>query len=278
VRSSQAEQFLEDGYVFPLRALSSKQAGDYRARFLDFDRSARAHSFEDLHNDVYLFKPHLLLAWVDELIHEPSVLDIAEAILGPNLLCWSAGIFQKQPLSPSYVSWHQDAVYYGLSPADHVVRVWVALSATTTANGTMEYARSAHKLGLCRHIPLDDTENLLSLGEVVNIDVDQYERLAVVLEPGEAAVHHLHMPHGSGPNETEEHRINLVITYISPDVRPDTGDDSALLVRGADTHGHFAAETRLDSEFSPAAFSEHARAMDTRRQVFANAEPKFNTK
>ncbi len=272
-----AAQFLNDGYCFPLRALSAEQAASYRTRFLDFNNSAQARSFSDLHNQVYLFKPYLLLDWVDELIHEPGLLDIAQSILGPDLLCWSAGVFQKAPHSPHHVTWHQDAVYYGLTPVDHVVRVWVALSPTTLANGTMEYARGAHRLGLRRHLPLAQTENLLSLGEEVDIDVAAYEQVPVVLEPGEVALHHLHMPHCSGANSTDTHRINLVITYISPDVKPACGKDSALLVRGRDAYNHFQHESRLDQSFSEQAVAAHAVAMDIRRQVFAHAEPKFRT-
>ena len=272
-----AEQFHEDGYVFPIRALSTGKAEDYRDRFNAFDRSERAKSFSDLHNEIYLFKPYLLLKWVDDLVHEPSVLDIAQSVLGPDLLCWSAGIFQKPPHTANYVSWHQDAVYYGLTPAENVVRVWVALSSATLANGTMQYARGAHKLGLRPHLPLEQTENLLSLGEVVDIDVDDYEKSTVLLKPGEASLHHLHMPHRSGPNGTDEHRINLVVTYISPDVRPDSEIDSALLVRGEDNFGHFNLEKRLDIEFSDGALEAHTNAMNIRRQVFATAEPKFRS-
>lgn len=274
--NTRAQQFLDDGYIFPIRALSPQKAQSYRERFHAFDNSDYARNCDDIHNDIYLFKPYLLLGWVDELVHEPAVLDVAESVLGPDLLCWSAGVFQKSPRTTNYVTWHQDAVYYGLAPADHVVRVWVTLSEATMANGTMEYARGAHKTGLRRHIPLDHTDNLLSLGEEVEVDFDTYEKVPVNLQPGEVSLHHLHLPHASGPNASDNHRINLVITYISPDVRPDSGDDSALLVRGEDRYGNFTLESRLSDEFSPSAMAAHATAMDTRRRVFATAKPKFS--
>ena len=267
--------FLRDGCQFPVRVLSSEQAADYRARFDAFDGSERARQIPDLHNDVYLFKPHLLLKWVDDLVHEPGVLDAAEAILGPNLLCWSAGVFQKVPHSPHHVSWHQDAVYYGLAPVDRVVRVWIALSPCTRANGTMEFATGAHRLGLRRHHPHQDESNLLTKGEEVAIDLSPFKIVPVELEPGEASIHHLHIPHASSANATDIRRVNLVITYIAPDVVPASGADSALLVRGTDTHGNFQAETRLDAEFSPNAVAAHARAIAMRRRVFAQAAPVY---
>jgi len=275
IDEARRDAFLRDGYLFPVRVLSPERAEEYRQRFEDFAGSEHARAAGDLHRDIYLFKPYLVVGWVDELIHEPSVLDVAESILGPNLMCWSAGVFQKAPRSPHLVSWHQDAVYYGLSPVDHAVRVWIALSPATAENGTMTFARGAHTLGLRRHNPQEQAENLLSKGEVVEIDTDRFENVVVELEPGEASLHHLLMPHSSGPNRSDVHRVNLVITYVSPDVAPASGNDSALLVRGEDTHGHFQRERRLDSEFSPAAVAEHARAMALRRKNFAEAAPVF---
>jgi non-heme Fe2+,alpha-ketoglutarate-dependent halogenase len=271
VQLSLREQFLNDGYHLPVRVLAPEAARAYRQRFVAFDESARARSFPDLHNDIYLFKPHLILKWVDELIHEPGVIDAAEAVLGNDILCWSAGLFRKLPNSPNFVSWHQDAVYYGLSPVDQVVRVWIALTPTTLANGTMEFARGAHKLGLRPHVPAGEADNLLTNGERVDINIDRFTRVPVLLEAGEASLHHLHLPHASGANATPEPRINLVITYISPDARQAYGPDSALLVRGVDRHRNYEPERRPAGDFTDEAITVHARAMALRRQVFANA-------
>ena len=272
----QIDDYRSDGYCFPVRALSPDVAEAYRARFVGFDQSDQAASAADLHNDIYLFKPHLVLKWVDELVHEPSLLDVAASLLGPDLLCWSAGIFQKAPHSANYVSWHQDAVYYGLSPVDHVVRVWVALSPTSLSNGTMVFARRAHRLGLLPHDPSDSDDNLLTNNETVRFDAERFEHVTVDLQPGEISLHHLHMPHASGPNTSDDRRINVVITYISPDVAQAHGTDSALLVRGADQHGNFEPETRLAENFDVVAKRRHARAMALRHGIFKAAAAQYD--
>ncbi|MEM9221594.1 MAG: phytanoyl-CoA dioxygenase family protein [Pseudomonadota bacterium] len=266
--SGRGTAFSQDGYVFPIRVLSPQKAAEYLARFEAFDSSEAAGGFADIHREVYLFKPHLLLKWADALVHEPAILDAVSDILGPDLLCWSAGIFQKTPHSPHLVSWHQDAVYYGLSPADHVVRIWVALSPARVENGTMQFARGAHRVGLKPHRPQPTQDNLLSRGEVVQLDVSAYENVDVELAPGEASIHHLFMPHASGPNRSDIRRVNLVITYIAPDVRPASGEDSALPVRGVDRFGHFAQERRPNDDLSAAARQAHAAAMALRHKNF----------
>ncbi|MCP4385764.1 MAG: phytanoyl-CoA dioxygenase family protein [Hyphomicrobiales bacterium] len=269
--SALRDRFLDDGYHLPVRVLSVAQAEAYRRRFEAFDESPRAAAMPDIHNDVYLFKPHLILKWADDLVHEPGVIDAAVSVLGDDILCWSAGLFRKAPHSQSYVSWHQDAVYYGLSPVDRVVRVWIALTPATMANGTMEFARGAHRLGLRPHRPADAADNLLTKGETAEIDIDRFERVPVELAAGEASMHHLHLPHASGANGTAEPRINLVVTYIAPVVSQAYGEDSAMLVRGEDRHGQFTLDPRPTRDFTPDAAAAHARAMRLRRQVFAAA-------
>ncbi len=271
----QISDYRNDGFLCPLRALTTDSAGYYRDRFLEFEKSDLAKSVGDLHKDIYLFKPYLILKWVDELVHEPDLLDLAESLVGPNIMCWSAGIFQKAPHTPNYVSWHQDAVYYGLSPVDHVVRVWVALSSAMVENGTLLYVRGAHKLGLLPHDPTEANDNLLVNNETVRFNADDYEQVPVILDPGEVAIHHLHMPHASGENRSDDWRINLVITYLSPDVRQDHGPDSALLVRGRDDYGNFEPEARPDADFSTGARQTHRRAMDLRRGIFPMAAAKY---
>ena len=59
--------------------------------------------------------------------YHPKIVDAAEDLLGPNLLCWTTNFFIKEANSPGFVSWHQDAFYWGLSK-DDVMTAWVALA------------------------------------------------------------------------------------------------------------------------------------------------------
>lgn len=46
----------------------------------------------------------------------------------------------------------------------------------------------------------------------------------VVLESGEASLHHGHLFHASGPNGTDRRRIGAAIRYITPSMQQQTGD------------------------------------------------------
>ena len=51
---------------------------------------------------------HLFFRWAYDLAMHPSVLDVIEDLLGPDLFVHSTRIFYKHPHDPSYVTWHQD--------------------------------------------------------------------------------------------------------------------------------------------------------------------------
>jgi non-heme Fe2+,alpha-ketoglutarate-dependent halogenase len=75
------------------------------------------------------------------------------------------------------------------------------------------------------------------------------------------SLHHTHTLHASGPNDSNDRRIGLTLSYIPTHVRPTLETlPSALLVRGMDRYGHFEPETRLIQELSPKARTAHRRA------------------
>ena len=81
---------------------------------------------------------HLIADWAWDVVHDPSsefwAWDVVfpasstqSDVLGSNVLLWSLNWFIKEPLDEKFVSYHQDATYWGLEPHD-VVTAWVALS------------------------------------------------------------------------------------------------------------------------------------------------------
>ena len=98
------------GYHFPERCLSADEAAALRARL----ETAEQKLGQPLSGPMRQ-KPHLLFTWLADLVRHPRVLDAVEDLLGPDILCWSTGFFIKEARADDYVSWHQDATYWGLS-------------------------------------------------------------------------------------------------------------------------------------------------------------------
>ena len=211
-------------------------------------------------------KPHLYLTFLNELIRHPRILDAVEDVLGPNLFCWSSTFFIKEPADPGFVSWHQDATYWGLSAPD-VTTVWLAITPANLVNGCMAFMPGSHTAQVA-HRDTFDKNNLLSRGQEIAVEVDESKGVYVPLESGQASLHHVLLVHGSAPNRSADRRIGFAMRYIPTTVRQIAGArDSATLVRGTDEYGHFDHEPRPAADCAPEAMAAHAAAVGHQVQV-----------
>jgi non-heme Fe2+,alpha-ketoglutarate-dependent halogenase len=243
-------RFHETGYLASHRALSAEEARSHRRRLEAFiaEIGGVAGAVKLLRTKAHLNCPSLA-----ELVRHPAVLDAVEDVLGPDILCWASGVFLKEPRDPAFVSWHQDAMYWGLDPAD-VVTAWVALTDSTARNGAMQVLPGSHRGALLAHNDTFAPDNLLSRGQEIAVPVDPALAVTLVLQAGEMSLHHVKLAHGSEANKSDDRRIGYAIRYVAPHVRQIGGArDTATLVRGVDRFGHFdpdppgAAALRRDS-------------------------------
>ena len=115
-------RYEDDGYLFPLPIVSGAEALEYRRR-IEADEAKHA---DRLPVSNYLrFDPHYLLPAVHELVRHPRILDVAETILGPDLMVSNTNLFLKDPHTRDHVTWHQDLHYVGLD-GDAFITVWLA--------------------------------------------------------------------------------------------------------------------------------------------------------
>ena len=245
-------RYREQGYLSPIRVLSTAEAATLRAKLEDFEANAGPLAGK------LRQKSHLLFTWLNDLIRHERILDAVEDILGPDILCWGTSFFIKEPRNPAFVSWHQDSTYWGLDPAD-IVTAWVALSDSTTENGAMRVVPQSHTMAQIPHHDTFRSDNLLSRGQEVMVDVDASGADTLTLKAGEMSLHHVRLIHGSEPNPSDQRRIGFAIRYLPTHVRQIAGShDWATLVRGVDRHGNFELEPRPDADMSPAAQAYHA--------------------
>ena len=215
--SAAVEQYHREGFYFPIRVLSTAEAASYRRRLEDHERKTGAPL-----QGNWRHKCHLLFTWADELVHHPKILDAVEDVIGPNILCWTTNFFIKEANNPGFVSWHQDATYWGLEP-DDVVTAWVAFTEVTPANGYMQVIPGSHKIDQLPHVDTFHKDNLLSRGQEIAVEVDESKAVDIALQPGEMSLHHIKLVHGSEP---EPHRrpAHRARDPLHPDLRaPDQG-------------------------------------------------------
>jgi non-heme Fe2+,alpha-ketoglutarate-dependent halogenase len=258
----QVTQYREDGYVAPVPIMSADEALSYRRRFEAYE-TAQGGWYELSKGQ----KLYLLQTWAAELVSHPKILDAVEDVLGPDILAWGCSLFVKDAHDPGFVSWHQDATYWGLSKPD-VLTAWVALSPATVEAGCMKVVPGSHKWNQIAHRDTLDKNNLLTRGQELAVEVNEDDAAYMPLNPGEVSLHHVLIAHASTPNTTDDRRIGFAIRYIRPDVSQVNADkDCAWLVRGQDNHGNFIHETPPDADMDEAALAEYARIMKLRQSI-----------
>ena len=229
----QVARYHEDGFLCPVPALSPIEARDCRASLEAFEAS-QGRPLGRLPGQLRA-KTHLLFPWLDDLVRHPAVLGAVEDLIGPDLLVYHLTMWIKEPGDDAFVSWHQDATYFGLDPADQHVTAWVALTDSLPETGCVMALPGSHRLGQLPHTTHRAAANLLSNGQQAELDVDAASAVPLAMRAGECSLHHTHLLHSSAPNRGRDRRIGVGISYIPTRVRH-VGPRrlTASLVRGQD--------------------------------------------
>lgn len=251
LNEQQVASYRERGYHFPIEALSADEVAGFRGKLEDYEAASGGPIKGEMRH-----RSHVLFSWIDEMIRHPKILDAIEDLLGPNILCWNTSFFIKEAHDPGFVSWHQDATYWGLSSAD-VATAWIAMSPANKVSGCMKFIAGTHKQQV-KHDDTFDRNNLLTRGQEIAVEVDEAQAVHVELKPGQASLHHVLLFHGSEPNRSDQRRIGLAIRYIPTHLKQAVGSrDWATLVRGNDAYGNFEPAYVPKRDLEPEALAFH---------------------
>jgi non-heme Fe2+,alpha-ketoglutarate-dependent halogenase len=271
---AQQRRYSEEGYYFPVRVFDTAETTEFRDHFLDYFTQNRQRLTElppNEHYKVYV-GTHLMLNWVYRMISHPNVLNVVKSVLGPNLIVWNTQWFAKMPGDKTYVSWHQDATYWGLNPP-HVTTAWIALSECNSENGCMRVVPGTHHGSLLPQIDTYAPDNALSRGQEIAVDVDESKGVDFLLQAGEMSLHHIGIVHGSAVNRSNTARIGCAVRFISSEVvQEGTERQIGLLVHGSDQFGHFdLIDPPKDDTVSP---EDNAIYQEAMRRMRSNLVPK----
>lgn len=268
---AQIEHYRSEGWLSPLDVLDSTEVAEARAKLEAFEAE---HG--PLTGRAERSRTYLPFAWVDEIMRHPNLVDMVEDLIGPDILCWNAIFWIKEPGAGSFVGWHQDVTYWGLDNRE-LVSVWVALSEASEQAGCMSVLPGSQRLTF-DHDETYDADNLLTRGQHIN-QIDPADTVAMPLRPGQASFHNVATAHGSGPNGSSDRRIGLSLHYMPTHTRQQLADwDSAALVRGEDRYHHFDHAPRPTRDLDPEVMTYHARSSEAlRRIVYDGADTSTRT-
>jgi len=251
--AAQIAQFRTEGYVFPLHAVSSAQAAEYRARIEAYE----AHAGFDA-NRTLKIKGNLAFPWLMELGRNRHILDAVEDVIGPNILLFGASIFAKNGRDPRYVYWHQDSAYFGLVPHEEVT-AWVAFTESTIEKGCLKVMPRTHLGPDLHHVETYAKDNMLAKGQSIE-GLDDDQAVGMEMAAGEFSLHHERMAHASGPNRGADRSIGFAFFYIPTHVRSTIGRRQATLVRGVDDCGHWDPDHAPRFDLDPLSMAQLSAA------------------
>ena len=229
--TTQVEQFQERGFVDCVDVMSEDEANSYLLKLEQAERDHSEHINAEKRNNA-----HLCFTFLDELAFHPRIIGAVEDLLGPDFALWASVLFIKEPSSPHFVSWHQDATYMGMSNHDFVTP-WLALSPSNIKTGCMSMIPGSHKSHIQPHADTFADDNILTRGQQVE-SVDETTAVDLILKPGQMSLHHAEVIHGSKPNQSDTRRVGFALqSYMRPDVMQLMGDNYWLDIQGTNDRG-----------------------------------------
>ena len=166
-------------------------------------------------------------AWLRALMH-PSFLDVAEAILGPDIVLHHTKLLQKPAEKGAPFPMHQDWSYFP-SVKDTMIGGTIAVTRATDQMGCLRVYPGTHKLGRLQHTSGQEYSEFMEKNYPL-------ERATVIeAEAGDVLFFHYFTIHGSMPNRSNAVRKNVLVQLHSgqDQIEPTNGHvNSKLVLRG----------------------------------------------
>jgi chlorinating enzyme len=159
--SNQLKQYEDKGFVSPINIFSKDKAKQIRDEIEMIEKEMPGELEKSGRYNAHLISPLL-----DEVTHNPKILDVVQSLIGQNILVCGTTLFIKNPNEKGFVSYHQDAKYIGLDPFNWVT-AWVAITDSNEHNGCMRMWAGSHKENLKQHDQKFNKGNLLTRGQTI---------------------------------------------------------------------------------------------------------------
>ena len=163
------------------------------------------------------------------LTRHPGIHAILERLVGEPCRLIQDMALLKPPFVGTEKPWHQDMAYFGWTPPEKILGVWIALDPATAENGCMHVLPGTHREGPVPHTHARDCQ-------IADERVDVARDTVVPLEPGGVLFFSSLVHHGTPPNESPHRRWALQYHYAGESVRPLSRRDHASLYFNGDLY------------------------------------------
>src|SRR4051794_20821790 len=168
--------------------------------------------------------PHLNVPGFDEVLQQPKIKAILQALLGPTVRLQTTKLNTKAPGGGAAVEWHQDWAFYPHTN-DDLLAIGLILADVDEANGPLMVIPGSHKGPVLSH-----AVNGVFAGAINPADPLFEREKAVTLtgRAGSMTVHHVRLLHGSAPNMSDRARLICFFELAAADAWPLAGGSTAF--------------------------------------------------
>ena len=216
------------------RATQAVTRGELSQTYADEPFETRLWKIHQEHEDLYwsLLGRSLEAQGVFPLLTNPGLLDIAESIVGPEII--ASAVYVLRPKLPGHwhgeVPWHQDSGYFEpVCDKSLILTVWVPFVDATVERGCLEVMPRSHTGGIVRHreLPAGGTAPELNVPgrtpsrgylEISEDDLPGERIVPVPINRGGVVLLTNRTAHRSTPNLSDVVRWSIDIRYQSPDL------------------------------------------------------------
>lgn len=229
LRPDQVESYRENGYLVVEGLIDSATIAELRRATEDFVERARNVPVSDGVFDLAeghgpenpqlrrIKHPEGQHPAYDAVMRAPALLDIVEALVGPDVRFDHGKLNLKSPgPTGAAVEWHQDWAFYPHSN-DDMLAVGVMLDDSDADNGPLLVVPGSHKGPVWNHHYDGCFCGALDPGAA---ELDTAGAVAVTGPAGSITVHHVRLVHGSTENRSDRPRRLLLYSYAAADAWP----------------------------------------------------------
>ena len=143
----------------------------------------------------------------------PRIVNNVRVLLGEECAFFHGKVTLKEARTGGAWEWHQDYGYWYEQGFvfPRMLSACAALDPNRLENGCLQVLRSSHKLGRLSHVTV---QNQVGADPKRLAQIEQhFERVPVILDPGDVLFFHCNTLHTSGPNDSDQHRRNFIMCY-----------------------------------------------------------------
>ncbi len=149
------------------------------------------------------------------LTRSEALVQCVQDLLGEGEVChFHSKLMQKEPQVGGAWEWHQDYGYWyknGFLFPDALISVMLALTEATVQNGCLQVLKGSHKTGRLEHSFAGEQQGADM--DFVNEAISRFERVPVVLAPGDLLFFHPNTLHMSEANTSDKPRWSMISAY-----------------------------------------------------------------